>query len=295
MISHHRKFRALQSIRATTALSALVSNFHTKLYRVGSELPLRTEFTCPGLFPSCHLRKNLVALVLEHHLNTTNPAEKVNGHGGKMSTSKMLSKSWRAFVLRSVRRGLLSLYVAIVFRLIIHFRTALRNIKDVDLFQVDLKGDDQSTSSIPVKKNSFRAPLKKHLLQVRKSFRYSNSKLTSAKILAQRSAVPAVISRLSAAKKPKPILTREDKERLFRIAKRLRKGPLNSVMDPTEYAPGSSVFGLSEAVQKSGTYDPWAPITPEENLKGGFETVRASKIKVFDSSFPYVIMVLYFC
>lgn len=132
-------------------------------------------------------------------------------------------------------------------------------------------------------------------LKVRKPFpRYSSAQLTSTKILARRSAVPAVVSRILASKKRKPILSREDKERLLCIAKRPRKGPLNSVMDPSEYAPGSSVFGISEAVRKSGTYDPWVLEPPKEVLKDGLETVQAVVVKVIPICVPWGVMISWF-
>jgi len=76
------------------------------------------------------------------------------------------------------------------------------------------------------------------------------------------------------------VLSRGEKEKLLRIAKKPRKGPFNSIMDPSEYTSGSSVFGLSEAVKSSGTYDPWAPKPQEEDLKDGLETVQAVAVKV---------------
>jgi len=66
------------------------------------------------------------------------------------------------------------------------------------------------------------------------------------------------VSRILTSKKRKPILGHEEKERLLRIAKRSRNGPLNRAMD-----------GLSEAVRESGSYDPWAPGPPREILKHG--------------------------
>jgi hypothetical protein len=60
----------------------------------------------------------------------------------------------------------------------------------------------------------------------------------STKILSQRSAVPAVVSRVQ----QNPLdakISRADKERLLRIAKRPRKGPLNAIMDPAEFGAGS--------------------------------------------------------
>ena len=111
--------------------------------------------------------------------------------------------------------------------------------------------------------------------------KYSASQLTSTKILAQRSAVPAVLSRTSSSSnKRKAAVSREDKDRLMRIAKRPRKGPFNSVMDPSEYAAGSAIIELSEAVKKSGTYDPWAEVGSIEEVKDGMETVQKKQPKV---------------
>ena len=110
--------------------------------------------------------------------------------------------------------------------------------------------------------------------------RYSATQLTSAKILAQRSAVPAVFSRTTTTTgKRKHGISREEKDRLMRIAKRPRKGPFNSIMDPSEYADGSGTVALSEAVKNSGKYDPWAT-QPVIEVKDGLETVQEKKIKV---------------
>ncbi|KAF8801238.1 P60-like protein [Phlegmacium glaucopus] len=138
--------------------------------------------------------------------------------------------------------------------------TILQKIKDSDLFTVDLIGDEQIRKSTP---------------------RYSAAQLTSSKILAQRSAVPAVFSRTTSTTitgKRKSVLTREEKDKLMRIAKRPRKGPFNSIMDPSEYAAGSGTVALSAAVKNSGTYDPWVPQLVEE-VKDGLETVQEKKFK----------------
>ncbi|KAG6828135.1 hypothetical protein H0H92_009089 [Tricholoma furcatifolium] len=135
---------------------------------------------------------------------------------------------------------------------------ALQATKDQDLFQIDVQGD----------------------AQVRKSLnRFSSSQLTSAKILAQRSAVPAVFSRTtSAPQKRKSLVNHEEKDRLLRIGKRPRKGPLNSVIDPTEFGAGSALLEVSEAVKNSGTYDVW--MSPQEaEIKEGLETVQPKNIK----------------
>ncbi|KAF9556091.1 P60-like protein [Agrocybe pediades] len=133
--------------------------------------------------------------------------------------------------------------------------TAVNKLKDDQLFFTDTKGDEQ----------------------VRK--RFSTSQLTSAKILAQRSAVPAVFSRTTSSETGKRKLSHEEKERLRRIAKKPRKGPFNSILDPSEYAAGSGVVDLSAAVKESGTYDPWAEPEPVEELKDGLETVFKPKPK----------------
>ncbi|KAG5641248.1 hypothetical protein DXG03_005662 [Asterophora parasitica] len=138
----------------------------------------------------------------------------------------------------------------------------LQATKDQDLFQIDVTGDAQIRKSLP---------------------RFSTSQLSSIKILAERSAVPAVFSRPSsttASKKRKPLVSNEKKTRLLRIAKRPRKGPFNSVIDPTEFGAGSAIIELSEAVKNSGTYDAWAPPPPQEEIKEGLETVQKKSVKV---------------
>ena len=87
------------------------------------------------------------------------------------------------------------------------------------------------------------------------------------------------MSRTTAEKRKSP-LSSEDKNRLLKISKRPRRGPFNSVMDPTEFGAGSASLGLSEAVKNSGAYDPWAPKEEEEEIKDGMETVQPKKIKV---------------
>ena len=66
----------------------------------------------------------------------------------------------------------------------------------------------------------------------------------------------------------------------MRIGKRPRKGPFNSIMDPSEYSCGSGIVELSAAVKNSGKYDPWA-VQPVEEVKDGLETVQEKKFKVF--------------
>ncbi|KAG6860445.1 hypothetical protein C0995_011085 [Termitomyces sp. Mi166 len=136
----------------------------------------------------------------------------------------------------------------------------LQATKDHDLFQIDVQGDTQ----------------------VRKSLtKFSPALLTSTKILSQRSAVPAVFSRPSSAtsKKRKALVSHEEKARLLRIGKRPRKGPFNSVIDPTEFGAGSAMLEISEAVKKSGTYDVWTSPSEQVEIKDGLETVQPKKIK----------------
>ncbi|KAJ7132336.1 P60-like protein [Mycena epipterygia] len=137
--------------------------------------------------------------------------------------------------------------------------TFLHKQQDDQLFVIDVKGDEKIRSALP---------------------KFKTSELTSTKILAQRSAVPAVVSRTTASKKRKSPLSSEDKNRLLRISKRPRKGPFNSIVDPTEFGAGSATFDLSEAVKQSGAYDPWAPAEEVAEIKDGMETVQPKKVKV---------------
>jgi nucleolar protein 53 len=75
------------------------------------------------------------------------------------------------------------------------------------------------------------------------------------------------------------MLSREDKYRLLRIAKRPRRGPFNSIIDPAGSAP---IVELSQAVKDSGGYDPWGGEEQgeQEEVKDGLETVMKKKIKV---------------
>jgi nucleolar protein 53 len=140
----------------------------------------------------------------------------------------------------------------------------LQKTKNSDLFEVDVKGDES---------------VRKRLL------RFSTSELTSAKILAQRSAVPAVISRTTSTntKKRKSLsVSHEDKARLLRVTKRLRRGPLNSYIDPTQPGQGSALMDVSDAVRKSGRYDAWADAAEEKEEDSpleGMEQLRKKKIK----------------
>ena len=53
-------------------------------------------------------------------------------------------------------------------------------------------------------------------------------------------------------------MSARDKERLLRIARKDRRGPLNSIVDPSQPGAGSALLEVSEAVKKSGQYDVWS-------------------------------------
>ncbi|KAK7044201.1 hypothetical protein VNI00_007921 [Paramarasmius palmivorus] len=123
---------------------------------------------------------------------------------------------------------------------------SIQKVADNDLFQIDTEGDEN----------------------IRKSLPKFSSQLTSAKILAQRSAVPAVYSRANStnsASKRKAV-SQADKERLLRQAKKPRKGAFGAIIDEKDDQwGGARATGLSEAVKNSGQYDPWsAPSTTED-------------------------------
>ncbi|KAG7439418.1 P60-like protein, partial [Guyanagaster necrorhizus] len=136
----------------------------------------------------------------------------------------------------------------------------LQKTTDNGLFFVDLAGDDQVRKSIP------------------KSLA---SQTTAAKILAQRSAVPAVFSRATSSGKRKAAVTREEKEWMLRIVKRPRQGPFNSIVDPTEFGAGSAIIGLTEAMKNSGQFDPWAADAEEKvEVPEGTERLQKKPVKV---------------
>ncbi|KAI0634326.1 P60-like protein [Trametes polyzona] len=122
--------------------------------------------------------------------------------------------------------------------------TYLQKKKDEELFQVDVQGDDQIRKTLP---------------------KFSERVLTSTKILSERSAVPAVFSRPTSSKPEKrKAVSHEDKSRLLRMGKKLRKGPFNAYIDPNQVGEGSAMLELSEAAKKAGEYDVWAEEAPEK-------------------------------
>ncbi|KAF8624610.1 hypothetical protein AX15_005797 [Amanita polypyramis BW_CC] len=190
--------------------------------------------------------------------NTMTAALKKNVHSGVgapsqfKQTSRKGKRGWRKNVdLEDVEKALEGMRAEER-----EIGTTLQKTQDNELFQVDVKGDDKIRSTLP---------------------RRSSVQLTSLKILSQRSAIPAVLSRTTSGKR-KFGLTREEKDKLLRIAKRLRKGPFNSILDLSEYKSGTSVMELSAAVKASGGYDPWQP-EEEIVLPDGLETIRKKKVK----------------
>ncbi|KAH8990727.1 tumor suppressor protein Gltscr2 [Lactarius akahatsu] len=113
--------------------------------------------------------------------------------------------------------------------------STLQKRTDSELFVVDTKGDDKVRKSLP---------------------RFSRASLRSHQIITHRSAVPAVYARPR-----KSLVSARDKERLLRIARKDRRGPLNSIVDPSQPGAGSALLELSEAVKKSGQYDVWSAET----------------------------------
>ncbi|KAL4242802.1 Ribosome biogenesis protein NOP53 [Abortiporus biennis] len=134
------------------------------------------------------------------------------------------------------------------------------------LFQVDTTGDKEVRKRLP---------------------KFSVTSLTSYKILQERSAVPAILSRNTTTVKHAR-LTREEKDKLLRIGKKMRKGPFNGVIDPTEVGAGSALLEVSEAVKNSGGYDVWgSPADEEEQVDDG-ESFVAKKKKVKAPKTPHV-------
>ncbi|KAF5372580.1 hypothetical protein D9758_005148 [Tetrapyrgos nigripes] len=137
------------------------------------------------------------------------------------------------------------------------FQIDTEKVPDGQLFQIDTQGDEK----------------------LRK--RFSSSNLTAAKILAQRSAVPAVLSRVTAkSDTPKrKRVTEAEKDRLLRMAKRPRRGPFGAVIDDSEdkWAGAAAAQGVSAAAKSAGHYDPWAsPSNPSSSTSKPSEDSAAA-------------------
>lgn len=129
-----------------------------------------------------------------------------------------------------------------------------------------------------------------HLVR-RRQPKVSFSQLTSAKILAQRSAVPAVATHYtSSATLKRKKLSHEEKDRLLRIGKRPRRGPLSSVVDPTEVGEGSALMEVTEAVKNSGTYDVWQG--DDSEVEDVIVPIKKPAVKVSNTSRVYRLQML---
>ncbi|KAF7439843.1 hypothetical protein PC9H_000180 [Pleurotus ostreatus] len=197
--------------------------------------------------------------------NKKNPTSTIGAPAQRSQSSRKGKRAWRKNIdIDQVEERLEELRTEER-----EFGKPLQKHDDSELFQIDVTGDADIRKRLP---------------------RYSKAQLTSTKILSQRSAVPAVVSRTTtSSKKRKSPLSQEDKARLLRMGKRMRRGPFNSVMDPTEFGNGSGLLELSEAVKKSGTYDAWATENEEEDIvmEGGFGTETVNKPKVKPPPVPH--------
>ena len=118
-------------------------------------------------------------------------------------------------------------------------------------------------------------------------------------VLASRSAVPAVHSRARTSISSSTIrLTHEEKAKLLQKTRRLRKGALNSYLDPTE--SGSTVIEPRTA----GKYDVWNEMpSDDEKVVKRLKTneareyilplVQKPKIKVSVSNFSMLTQFFY--
>ncbi|KZS99802.1 P60-like protein [Laetiporus sulphureus 93-53] len=145
--------------------------------------------------------------------------------------------------------------------------TFLQKRTNDELFVIDATGDDRIRASLP------------KLTRIK----FSPALTTAAKILAQRSAVPAVFSRTTTSntlkRKSSVHLTHEEKGRLLRIGKRPRKGPFNSVVDHTEAGAGSALLEMSAAAQAAaeGAWDVWEE--KEQNEEDNELLKKMKKVK----------------
>ncbi|KZT64456.1 tumor suppressor protein Gltscr2 [Daedalea quercina L-15889] len=166
------------------------------------------------------------------HTKHKKPTSSVGAPAQYKQSSRKGKKAWRKNVdIEEIEVGMEELREEErVTGSILHKKT------DEELFQVDVRGDEHVRRTQP---------------------KFSKALLTSTKILAQRSAIPAVFSRTTANPLKRKALTYEEKERLLRIGKRPRKGPFNAIVDPTEMGAGSAMLEVSEAAKQGGTYDVW--------------------------------------
>ena len=144
----------------------------------------------------------------------------------------------------------------------------LHKMADEELFTIDLTGDDKG-GLLKTLIHHLNCPVVRQRVKTKKP-------LISTLILSQRSAVPAIYSRVGQDKKKDPI-TRAEKERLLRIGKRKRVGQSNALVDPTEVGRGSALLEPTEAVKKSGTYDVWMDVDDERDSGNEFDSIMQTK------------------
>lgn len=145
--------------------------------------------------------------------------------------------------------------------------STLQKQPDNQLFVVDTKGDEQVRKSLP---------------------RFSRDQLMSAKILARRSAVPAVVSRVMKA--PTARLTPAEKERLLRLTKRPFKGPFNSLVSPKQVDLRSTPLDVSHAARASGKYDIWTASAGEETIHSVPEAVQKRPVMRPETNHPHDVI-----
>ncbi|KAH9000566.1 tumor suppressor protein Gltscr2 [Lactarius hatsudake] len=109
--------------------------------------------------------------------------------------------------------------------------STLQKRTDSELFVVDTKGDDKGTMAL----------------------------LTFLTLPSLQSFPPSQFA--IHARPRKSLVSARDKERLLRIARKDRRGPLNSIVDPSQPGAGSALLEVSEAVKNSGQYDVWSAET----------------------------------
>jgi nucleolar protein 53 len=129
--------------------------------------------------------------------------------------------------------------------------TALHNQQDRDLFTIDVAGDAGGEFLMTFLNCTQQADDRDAAR--RRLPKFSKTQLTATKILSQRSAVPAVSSRVT----KKSVVNYRQKGKLLQIAGRPRRGPFNAIIDPTEIGAGSALIDVSEAVKRSGRYNIW--------------------------------------
>jgi nucleolar protein 53 len=189
-----------------------------------------------------------------HPPNTTNLAGRAKRHGGRTLTLKISRRNWTVFARRNVHSGACFLSTFSVQSSNVICRLPLQKKTDSELFIVDIKGDDKGMPllTFPLTHKSSHIILVS--LSVRKSLpRFSRTTLRSHQIISQRSAVPAVHARPR-----RSLVSSREKERLLRIARKDRRGPLNSIVDSSQPGEGSALLEVSEAVKQCGQYDMWS-------------------------------------